>query len=165
MWVFTVELYNQILVCKITPLPNYIYKGYLKFAPSFASKFILVMKSAPSSCVCLACVRDWKHFRNGGQQQVRSGWALKSVLLIDPVHILKIKDSIKGIAKLLKTVHAPKKGIDDSVNKQSRWWLLVWAITPPTPVTAQTHCWRLLFNVWQQCGSGFDWHLSFIRAK
>lgn len=60
--------------------------------------------------------------------------ALKSVLLIDPVHILKkIKEGIKGIAKLLKTLHAPKKGTNDSVNKQSRWWLPVGAITPSNP--------------------------------
>lgn len=65
---------------------------------------------------------------------------MKSVLLIDPVHILKIKEGIKGIAKLLKTLHAPKKGSNDSVNKQSRWWLPVRAINPPTPVTPQTDC-------------------------
>lgn len=99
---------------------------------------LLITKSAstlPLLTVCLVSVLGWKHFRNGDQQQVRGAWALKSVLLIDPVHILKIKEGIKGIAKLLKTLHAPKKGTNDSVNKQSRWWLLVGAITPPTPVT------------------------------
>lgn len=70
---------------------------------------------------------------------------MKSVFLIDPVHILKIKEGIKGIAKLFKTLHTPKKGTKDSMNKQSRWWLLVGALTPPTPVTAQTDHSRLLF--------------------
>lgn len=64
----------------------------------------------------------------------RGAGALKSALLIDPAHILKkIKEGIKGIAKLLKTLHAPKKGTNDSVNKQSRWWLPVRAITPSNP--------------------------------
>lgn len=67
-----------------------------------------------------------------------------SVLLIDPMHILKIKEGIKGIAKLFKTAHT-KRGTNDSVNKQSRWWLLVGALTPPTPVTAQTDRSGLLF--------------------
>ena len=87
----------------------------------------------------LVCVHDWKHFRIGDWQQVRGARSLKSVHLIDPVHILKIKEGIKGIAKLLKTPLAPKKGTNDSVNKQSRWRLLVGAITPfQTPVTPQT---------------------------
>lgn len=77
----------------------------------------------------------------------------------------KIKEGIKGIAKLFKTLHAPKKGISDSVNKQSRWWLLVGTITPLTPVTPQTDCWVFYFKVGQQHGSQFDWHLSLIRGQ
>lgn len=91
--------------------------------------------------------------------------ALKSVLFIDPLHIPKIKEGIKSIAKLLKTPNAPKKGTNDSVNKQSRWWLLVGAITPPTPVTARRAAEGFYFNVGQQYDSHFDWHLSLIRER
>lgn len=90
---------------------------------------------------------------------------LKSTLLIDPTHILKIKEGIKGIAKLLKTLHAPKKGTSDSVNKQSRWWLLVGATTPPTPAMSRRTAEGFYFNVGRPCGSRFDWHLSPIRGR
>lgn len=90
---------------------------------------------------------------------------LKPALLIDPTHILKIKDGIKGIAKLLKTLHAPKKGTGDSVNKQSRWWMLVGAITPSTPATSRRTAEGFYFNAGRPCGSHFDWHLSLIRGR
>lgn len=85
-------------------LPNFSTHGF-SFYWSWSQA-----STQPLLAVCLVSVRDWKHFRNGDQQQVRGARALKSVLLIDPVHILKIKEGIKGIAKLLKTLHAPKKG-------------------------------------------------------
>lgn len=121
----------------------------------------VIFHPAPPDCLCM-----WlETLQMVTSSRWRGAWALKSVLLIDPVHILKIKEGIKGIAKLLKTLHAPKKGTIDSVNKQSRWWLLVGAITPSTPITARQTAEGFYFNVGQQYGSHFDWHLSLIRGR
>lgn len=147
--------YNSLAVPSV---PNFSTHGFR----------LLIMKSAscwPLLAVCLVSVCDWKHFRWWPAAGEGVPELLKLALLIDPTHILKIKDSIKGIAKLLMSLHAPKKGTSDSVNKQSRWWMLVGAITPSTPTTSRRTAEVFYFNAGWPCGSRFDWHLSLIRGR
>lgn len=123
------------------------------------------VSTQPLLTVCLVSVFDWKHFRNGDQQQVKGAWALMSVLLIDPMHILKIKEGIKGIAKLFKTLHTPKGAPMTAWTSKAGGgcWLEHSHLQLPSQPrqTAQ----GFYFNAGQQCGSHFDWHVCLIRGQ